>query len=62
MILLWLEPARDALRADGILLGYTELPRILGPVEKAVCQQPGGSHADEVETSIMLYISPGMDL
>lgn len=53
-----LEPAAQALAAEGILLRYTSLLKALGPVEKEVSKQEGGSHADEIETSMMLYIAP----
>ncbi len=54
-----LAPAAEVLSADGILLRYTDLLHCMEPVEKEVCQQEGGTHADESETSMMLYISPG---
>jgi len=44
------------LAKDGILLRYTDLTRD-DPVEKKL-RQSGGTHADEVETSMMLYIAP----
>jgi creatinine amidohydrolase len=47
----------ELLAADGILLRYTDL-RVLEPVEKLIRQQEGGTHADEIETSLMLYIDP----
>jgi creatinine amidohydrolase len=53
-----LQRAAQALAADGILLRYTDLA---GRVERAsapVRRQEGGTHADEVETSMMLYIDP----
>lgn len=53
-----LAPAAALLAADGILLRYTVLKDALGPVEKEVAQQEGGSHADEIETSMMLVIAP----
>ena len=53
-----LMPAAALLAADGILLRYTVLKEALGPVEKEVAQQAGGSHADEIETSMMLVIAP----
>ncbi len=53
-----LAPAAEALAADGILFRYTDLGRALGPIEKEVADQPGGTHADEIETSMMLYIAP----
>lgn len=54
-----LEPAAQELAAEGILFRYTMLDRTLGPIEKQVAQQAGGTHADEIETSMMLYIDPG---
>ena len=53
-----LEPAAQALAADGILLRYTDILKTLAPVEKRVAFQEGGTHADEIETSMMLYLSP----
>lgn len=51
-----LERAAADLAKDGILLRYTDLTQD-DPVEKKV-RQSGGSHADEIETSMMLYIAP----
>ena len=53
-----LQPAAEALARDGIILRYTDLLKITGPVEKAIGKQPGGTHADEIETSMMLYMAP----
>jgi creatinine amidohydrolase len=53
-----LAPAADILAEDGILLRFTDLLKVLEPIERQVCQQEGGTHADEVETSMMLYMSP----
>lgn len=53
-----LGPAAEVLAGDGILLRFTELGRALGPIEKAISQQEGGTHADEIETSMMLYLAP----
>src|SRR5437870_4647283 len=47
-----LEPAAEILAADGIVLRWTDLLKITGPVEKAVGKQEGGTHADEIETSM----------
>jgi creatinine amidohydrolase len=44
------------LAKDGIVLRYTDLTKD-DPIEKKV-RQSGGSHADEIETSMMLYIAP----
>jgi creatinine amidohydrolase len=41
---------------DGILLRYLDLTKD-NPVEKKL-RQSGGTHADEMETSMMLYIAP----
>lgn len=51
-----LAQAAADLAKDGILLRYTDLTRD-DPVEKKL-RQSGGTHADEIETSIMLYIAP----
>jgi creatinine amidohydrolase len=53
-----LEPAMKELEATGILMRYTDLIRLTGPVEKEVSKQEGGTHADEIETSMMLYMAP----
>jgi creatinine amidohydrolase len=53
-----LEPAMQQLSNDGIVMRYTDLARVLGPVEKEVSRQEGGTHADEIETSMMLYMAP----
>jgi creatinine amidohydrolase len=54
-----LRPAAEELAREGILLRYTDIISILRPVEEALCEQEGGTHADEVETSMMLIIAPG---
>jgi creatinine amidohydrolase len=51
-----LAEAAKVLARDGLLLRYTDLTRP-DPVEEKV-RQSGGTHADEIETSIMLYIAP----
>ncbi len=53
-----LKPAAEILADEGILLRYTNLLAVLGPTEKAIAAQKGGTHADESETSIMLHIAP----
>lgn len=53
-----LAPAAETLAQDGILLRYTNLGQALKPAEDAVRQQARGTHADEIETSMMLYIEP----
>jgi creatinine amidohydrolase len=51
-----LAQAASDLAKDGIVLHYTDLTKD-DPVEKKV-RQSGGTHADEIETSMMLYIAP----
>ena len=51
-----LAQAATDLAKDGIVLRYTDLSKE-DPVEKRV-RQSGGTHADEIETSMMLYIAP----
>lgn len=53
-----LKPASELLANDGILLRYTNIIEATKTVEKEVSKQEGGTHADEIETSIMLYIAP----
>ncbi len=53
-----LQPAQEALAKEGILLRYTDLLASLAPIEKQVLQQEGGTHADESETSMLLYLEP----
>jgi creatinine amidohydrolase len=53
-----LAPAVEILAGDGILLRFTNVSTIVEDVEKKVQQQEGGTHADELETSMMLYIDP----
>lgn len=54
-----LAPAAEALAAEGILMRFTDLAKTLSPIEKRVSQQEGGTHADEIETSMILYMEPG---
>jgi len=53
-----LAPARELLSREGIRLDYTNLSADLADVEATVRQQGAGTHADEIETSMMLYIAP----
>jgi creatinine amidohydrolase len=53
-----LEAAAKTLAAEGILLTFTNLNTRLEPVASRLRQQEGGTHADEIETSMMLYIDP----
>jgi len=53
-----LRPAAKTLAAQGVLLRCTDLRRILAPVAARLAEQAGGTHADEIETSMMLVIAP----
>jgi creatinine amidohydrolase len=53
-----LEKSADSLKAEGIILLYTNLELAQSPACEEISTQEGGSHADEVETSMMLYIAP----
>jgi creatinine amidohydrolase len=53
-----LRPAAAALAQEGILLRFTDLNTATQPVEDAIKREEGGTHAEEIETSIMLFIAP----
>jgi len=53
-----LEASAKELAAEGIVMHYTNILTVAGPVEEEIREQPGGTHADEIETSMMLYIAP----
>lgn len=53
-----LAPARDALAASGIVMRFTDILNVGREAEAKVRQQAGGTHADEMETSMMLYMHP----
>lgn len=53
-----LAPAAEILKSEGVLLRFTNLDQLEESVVKEIAEQVGGSHADEIETSMMLYIAP----
>ncbi|MDQ8153747.1 MAG: creatininase family protein [Gemmatimonadota bacterium] len=53
-----LGPASDSLAATGIVMRFTNGGPRSDSVEKAIARQPGGTHADEIETSMLLYMAP----
>jgi creatinine amidohydrolase len=53
-----LAPSQDSLAASGIVMRYTDILQIGREAEGRVRQQAGGTHADEIETSMMLYMHP----
>ena len=52
-----LSPAKEALQAQGVTLWYTDLHKAEAGTDDLLTQE-GGTHADESETSMMLYIKP----
>jgi creatinine amidohydrolase len=53
-----LASASDELSRDGIRMRFIDILNASAEVEKEVAKQPEGTHADEIETSMMLYVSP----
>jgi creatinine amidohydrolase len=53
-----LEPAAATLAGDRVLLRYTNVLESARSTERRLAEQEGGTHADELETSMMLYIAP----
>lgn len=53
-----LRASAELLAAEGIAMTFTDILEIAAPVEEKIGEQPGGTHADEIETSMMLYIAP----
>jgi creatinine amidohydrolase len=53
-----LRPAAETLAAEGILLHYLDVTKDVEQTVKPLMRQEGGTHADEIETSKMLYIDP----
>lgn len=53
-----LEPAAREVAARGIVLRYTDISVAGRQAAEAIREQEGGTHADEIETSMMLYIAP----
>jgi creatinine amidohydrolase len=53
-----LQPAQDSLAASGILMRFTNGGTRTRTAVERLRQQPGGTHADEFETSMLLYMYP----
>jgi creatinine amidohydrolase len=53
-----LQQAARVLAGDGILLHFTDFGARGDAAARAFREQPDGSHADEIETSLMLHIAP----
>lgn len=53
-----LQPAQDSLAAAGIVMRFTNGGPRTRAAEDSLRRQPGGTHADEFETSMILYMYP----
>lgn len=53
-----LEQARQVLLGEGLRVDYLIIPEAVRGIAEKIRQQPLGSHADELETSIMLHLAP----
>lgn len=53
-----LKLAAESLAAEHIVMRYTNILEAGSAAEKRIKQEEGGTHADEIETSLMLYIDP----
>jgi creatinine amidohydrolase len=53
-----LELTANMLAACGIDFRFTDILKLTDRVEAIMEQEKGGSHADEIETSMMLFIAP----
>jgi len=53
-----LAAAREALLQAGARVEFTDIQAAYAGLRRQVETQPAGTHADEIETSMMLYIAP----
>lgn len=53
-----LNAAAELLKKDGIIFAFTNVLQVGAAAEATVRQQARGTHADEIETSMMLYMYP----
>ncbi len=53
-----LSASAEVLAEEGIILQYTNILDVASEAEDQVREQERGTHADEIETSMMLYIAP----
>lgn len=53
-----LAQAKEDLRENGVLLEYLNILEVDERLPSGLMKQEGGTHADEGETSMMLYIAP----
>lgn len=55
-----LKLSAEELANDGLVFRYTNILEVGAEAEKKIKKQEGGTHADEIETSLMLFINPAM--
>jgi creatinine amidohydrolase len=55
-----LKAARTTIVAQGSRMEFTDITTAYAALRRQVETQPAGTHADEIETSMMLYIAPGV--
>ncbi len=53
-----LRPAAELLGEDGLTFAYTDIEEAGAGAVAGLVTQSAGTHADEIETSMMLYIAP----
>ncbi len=53
-----LKAARPIIVAQGVRMEFTDISTAYAALRRQVETQPAGTHADEIETSMMLYIAP----
>ena len=53
-----LAAAADILEAEGVVFRFPTIREVAHDAEEQVREQERGTHADEIETSMMLYIAP----
>ena len=53
-----LRKAKDRLKSQGIILRFLDILEVDKKLPEGILEQEGGTHADEGETSMMLYIAP----
>jgi creatinine amidohydrolase len=56
----FLQPAANLLRSEGVLLGFARYEGLVDSASRGVRQQGMVGHADEIETSMLLYTAPAV--
>ncbi len=55
-----LDPAVSLLAPEGLLLRYSKFGAMVDRASRGIRQQPMVGHADEIETSMLLFAAPGL--